>query len=181
LVKPGSIEKIFKIDDHIGGASCGLIADARILVERARVAARNNEILYNEKIPVRLLVKYLCDFKQGYTQYAAVRPFGVAFLIAGVDGQGSHLFATGPSGAFVGYKAHSEGRGRKTAMAFFESTYKDHLSVDEALSLGIRALRKGVEGTLDPDAVAIAIVDSEHGFRKLSRGESKNRVKEVIG
>lgn len=37
---PSSIEKIFEIDRHIGCACSGLTADARMLVEHARVEAQ---------------------------------------------------------------------------------------------------------------------------------------------
>ena len=39
LIIPESIEKMFKIDGHVGIATSGLVADARQLVARARVAA----------------------------------------------------------------------------------------------------------------------------------------------
>ena len=94
LVEPGSIEKIFEIDNHIGCATSGLVADARALIDRARVDAQINEITYNEKIPVKTLVKRICDFKQTYTQYGGVRPFGTALLVAGVDDIGPQLFST---------------------------------------------------------------------------------------
>ena len=35
--EPSSVEKIMEIDEHIGCAMSGLIADARTLVEHARV------------------------------------------------------------------------------------------------------------------------------------------------
>lgn len=35
--EPSSVEKIMEVDDHIGCAMSGLIADARTLVEHARV------------------------------------------------------------------------------------------------------------------------------------------------
>ncbi|MCD6481514.1 MAG: proteasome subunit alpha, partial [Thermoplasmata archaeon] len=44
LIEPDSIEKIFKIDDHIGCATSGLVADARALVERARIEAQINRL-----------------------------------------------------------------------------------------------------------------------------------------
>src|SRR3989338_9975051 len=34
LVVPESVEKIFKIDDHIGATASGILSDARVLVER---------------------------------------------------------------------------------------------------------------------------------------------------
>ncbi|MFA6870515.1 MAG: proteasome subunit alpha, partial [Methanomethylophilus sp.] len=40
LVEPESIEKIYDIDDYIGCATSGLVADARILVDQARKEAQ---------------------------------------------------------------------------------------------------------------------------------------------
>ena len=37
MQEPSSVEKIMEIDEHIGCAMSGLIADARTLVEHARV------------------------------------------------------------------------------------------------------------------------------------------------
>ncbi|MCK4332137.1 MAG: archaeal proteasome endopeptidase complex subunit alpha, partial [Thermoplasmatales archaeon] len=73
LIEPDSIEKIFQIDDYIGCATSGLVADARVLVDRARIDALINEITYDEKIQIKTLVKRICDFKQTYTQYGGVR------------------------------------------------------------------------------------------------------------
>ena len=42
LIIPESIEKVFKIDEHIGFATSGLVADARQLVQRARVECQVN-------------------------------------------------------------------------------------------------------------------------------------------
>jgi len=181
LIEPDSIEKIFQIDDYIGCAASGLIADARALVERTRLDAQINEITYGEKIPIKTLVKRICDFKQSYTQYGGARPFGTTLLIAGVDATGPQLFATDPSGAFMEYKADSEGFGRSDAMAYFEEKYKENMTLEEAIDMGIKAIQKGSKGKLNPDAIEIAIVDTKEKFRKLSHDESKNYVKKAIG
>ena len=83
LMEVSSIEKIFEIDAHIGCATSGLVADARVLVDYARIAAQVNKVTYREPISVDLLVKRVCDYKQNYTQYGGVRPFGTALLIGG--------------------------------------------------------------------------------------------------
>ena len=66
LIESKSIEKIFQIDEHIGCATSGLVADARVLVDYARLAAQINKVTYSEKISVDMLVKKICDFKQSY-------------------------------------------------------------------------------------------------------------------
>ncbi len=180
LIEPISIEKIFRIDECIGCATSGLVADARVIVDRARMDAQINEVTYDEKIPVITLVKRICAFKHAYTQYGWVRPFGTSLLIAGVDETGSHLFATDPSGAFIEYKVDSEGEGRSGAMVYFEENYKEDMMLAEAIDMGIKAIHKGNEGRLNPDAVEIAVIDAREKFRVLPRDESKNYVKKAM-
>ena len=181
LIEPRSIEKIFEIDDHIGCATSGLVADARVLIDRARLDAQINEITYNEKIQVKTLVKRICDFKQTYTQYGGVRPFGTALLIAGIDDTGPRLFATDPSGALMEYKASSEGAGRDAAMAYFEKHYKENMSRDEAIILGIKALSQGNGGKVNPEAIEIGLVEKGVKFHKLPPEKTLEYVKKALG
>ncbi|HDN83309.1 MAG TPA: proteasome subunit alpha, partial [Candidatus Altiarchaeales archaeon] len=58
LIVPESIEKIFKIDEHIAIATSGLVADARRLVDEARLKAQRNRVAYNEPISVYSLTQY---------------------------------------------------------------------------------------------------------------------------
>jgi len=181
LIEPNSIEKIFKIDDHIGCATSGLVADARSLIDRARIDAQINEITYDEKIQVKTLVKKICDFKQTYTQYGGVRPFGTALLVAGYDETGPRLFSTDPSGALMEYKASSEGSGRNGAMSYFEENYKEGLSKDEGIMLAVKALHQGTEEKVNPDATEIGIVGKDDTFHILPLEESKAYVEKAIG
>ena len=57
LIEPDSIEKIFKIDSHVGCATSGLVADARALVDRARTVCQVNSFNYGEKLAVGSFVK----------------------------------------------------------------------------------------------------------------------------
>ena len=42
LIEPTSIEKIFAVDDHVATAMSGLIADARTMIDHARVQSANH-------------------------------------------------------------------------------------------------------------------------------------------
>lgn len=180
LIEPTSIEKIFKIDQFIGCATSGLVADARVLVDRARVESQINKITYNERIPVDVLVKKICDFKQNYTQYGGVRPFGTALLIAGADEKGVHLYETDPSGAMMSYKAGSIGSGRSVVMETFEDKYKSNMSQDGAIKLGLEALLGATdEGSLNTLAVEIGIVKTNDPFTKMDTKKVGKFVKEI--
>ncbi|MEC8735416.1 MAG: archaeal proteasome endopeptidase complex subunit alpha [Candidatus Thermoplasmatota archaeon] len=168
LIIPESIEKMFKIDNHIGIATSGLVADARQLVARARVEAQVNRITYADKVPIDVLVKRICDFKQSFTQYGGSRPFGTALLIGGVDENGIHLYETDPSGAYQSYHAGAIGSGRNTVIDFFESKWKDGMTLNAAIKLGLEALRDATDAELNRDAVEVCVVDSS-GFQVLDR------------
>lgn len=180
LIEPTSIEKIFKIDSYVGCATSGLVADARVLVDRARIEAQINKITYSEKIPVDILVKKICDFKQNYTQYGGVRPFGTALLIAGVDEKGVHIYETDPSGAMMSYKAGSIGSGRATVMEIFEDKYKSNMSMSAAIKLGLEALNSATEeGGLNKLGVEIGVVKKNQPFNKMDTGKVSNYISDI--
>ncbi|MEM3207030.1 MAG: archaeal proteasome endopeptidase complex subunit alpha, partial [Halobacteria archaeon] len=149
LLEPQSVEKLFQVDEHIGVATSGLVADARILVDRARLESQVNRYTYDEPVEVEQLAKRVCDFKQTYTQFGGVRPFGTSLLIGGVDNGRARLFETDPSGALLEYKATGIGAGRNAVMEIFEKKYSETLAMDETILLGIEALYKATEGQLD--------------------------------
>lgn len=57
LLDPNSVEKIAEVDTHIGAAMSGLVADARTLVDHARVEAQNHRFTYDEPIGVEPLTQ----------------------------------------------------------------------------------------------------------------------------
>lgn len=171
LLEPRSTEKIHEIDDFIGCATSGLVADARILVDEARKNAQVHRVNFGENIAVEMLVKKICDYKQNFTQYGGVRPFGTALLVAGTDDLGVHLFETDPSGALVAYKATGIGSGRAAVMDIFEKDYQDDMGFDEALGLGLRALEAAIEEKPKAESVEIGIAEMGSKFRRLSGEE----------
>lgn len=181
LVESKSIEKIFQIDGHIGAATSGLVADARALIERARMESQISKITYNEPIRVEALAKKICDMKQMYTQNGGVRPFGSALIIGGVTNSGCKLFETDPSGALIEYKATAIGSGRSVAMDVFEENYKEDLSFDEAIDLALDAVYEATEGKTTFESVEIAVIDKDSKkYRKISDEEVVNHVEALL-
>ena len=175
LVIPESIEKIFKIDENIAVVSAGLVGDARRLVGIARRQAQDNKMVYSENIQVETMAKEIAETKQAFTQYGGLRPFGVAFIIGGLDEKGPKIFETEPSGALAEYKAVAIGRNKEKAMETFEKEFKEGLSMNDAIALAYKAIEKSMpeKEKISVSRVEFAVVDKK-GFRRLSEREIKS-------
>lgn len=171
LVLPDSIEKLFKVDEHIGALSSGLVGDARRLIKFARQKAQENIAVYEEKIPVSVLVKEISSIKQVFTQYAGMRPFGVSLIIAGIDEE-KHLFETEPSGALAEYKAVAIGAGKKKAMELLEAEYKEKMTLEQSVGLAMKILKQDLP-KIDLRRLDFAVIEEDSQFRKLSSNELK--------
>lgn len=181
LVEEVSIEKIFQVDEHIGAGASGLIADARVLMDHARIEAQINRLRYDEPISVQTLAKRIGDMQQLYTQHGGVRPFGARLLIAGVDSKEAHLFETDPSGVVAAYKCQAIGGGAQTVIDFLERKYEDDMQLEGATRLALEALKLVVEGDLDSEKVEMAMIPTKSAkFQKLSSTEIEKYVK-LIG
>ncbi len=158
-------EKISKVDDHIAAASAGLVADARVLIDLARIRAQQNRLLYDEPISIRAMAKFIADRQQLYTQYAGVRPYGVSLLIGGYDVSPA-LFETDPSGVTIETKARAIGKNSDKINEFFEKQYKPNMDLKKALTLAIDALKKD-QAKISLDVLFVVVVDKD-GLRELS-------------
>jgi len=177
LLVPESVEKISKIDEHIGIASCGILADSRVLIDFSRVRAQINRMTYSEPIEVASLVKDICDRKQRFTQVGGIRPFGVALLVAGMN-ETAHLFETDPSGTLREWKAHAVGRGAKEAKKVLVDEFKDGMTKEKAIDLALKALKAG-EKKLAVRSTEMGLIENGK-FMPLDRNAVKETMKRYV-
>jgi proteasome alpha subunit len=168
-------KKVFEIDDHIGLVGSGILADARNLVEMARVKAQINQITYGEPVSIHTLTKYLANHKHMATQYAGLRPFGVGLLIGGADKTGPNLYETDPSGTMIEWKAQAIGRGAEKAKKVLNPGFKENMSEKDGVKLLLKALKAG-EKKVAKESIELAII-TEKEFKKVSGSEIDRFVK----
>ena len=94
--------KIGLLDTHVCLAFAGLNADARILVDKARLEAQSHRLTVEDPVTIEYITKYVAGVQQRYTQSGGVRPFGISTLIVGFDkaSQVPRLYQTEPSGIY---------------------------------------------------------------------------------
>ncbi len=180
LIVSEAVEKIFKIDDHIGATASGIISDARVLIERAQNRAQQHKITFDSPIDTSLIVKDICSLKQICTQSGGLRPFGVSLLIIGADENGPKLFETDPTGIFFRYFATAIGEAETEIEEILHKEYKKDIKVIDAIKLGISALVRAVDNEFNSDRLDCAYVDSkERQFKVLSKEEIEKLYNEV--
>ncbi|MCD4759298.1 archaeal proteasome endopeptidase complex subunit alpha [archaeon] len=177
LIVSKTIEKVFQIDDNIAAVAAGIVSDARILVEKAQVLAQQHRITYDEPIDTYSLVKEICNIKQAYTQYGGARPFGVSLLVAGVNNR-PRLFLTDPTGIYWEYKATAIGESEDELKEILNKMYKENMSLDEGLKLGVDALKKVLGKEFSFDRLDGGIIKtSDKKFHKITKEYIKKVVK----
>ncbi len=166
-----SYKKIYEIDDSIAAVSAGSLADARNLIDMARVKAQVNMITYSEPISVSSLTKVISDRKHLVTQYAGVRPFGVGLIIAGVDNSGPRLFETEPSGTMIEWNAQAIGRGAEKTRKTLIAGWKENMDIKAGAQLLIKALKAGVKEAGIENIGAVYV--TKGNIEKIALKESK--------
>jgi len=163
LMERDSVEKLHAIDDHLGVASAGHVADGRRLVDSMRRDAQVNRVRYGERLDAETATKHVTEFVQRYTQVGGARPFGVALLVAGVDRDGTpRLFETDPSGTSYEWRAVAVGADRAVVQEYLAEQYDDGLDLDGGIELALRALAAPEDADdLDAVGVGVATVDAE--------------------
>ena len=105
--------KIGLVDTHVCLAFAGLNADARILVDKARLEAQSHRLTVEDPVSIEYITKYVAGVQQRYTQSGGVRPFGISTLIVGFDPNDKtpRLYQTEPSGIYSAWYAQLERNG----------------------------------------------------------------------
>jgi len=161
LMIPSSIEKIVEVDEHIGCAMSGLIADSRILIDHARVEAQNHWFTFNEKMSVESVTQSVSNLALSFGETdrnSMSRPFGVAILMAGVDENGeSVLLHMDPSGTYLKYGAKAIGAGSEGAQATLEEQYHKSMTLDEGIKLCLTVLKQVMEEKMSSTNIEVGV------------------------
>jgi proteasome alpha subunit len=172
------IDKIFKVDNHIGASVTGFLMDGRVIVQKSQVMAQQHRVTFDTEMPIGSLVKDIADLKQAYTQFGGARPFGVNILFAGVDDEGPQLFLTDVTGIYFQYKATAIGERENEIKEILEKKYKDNLTMDQGFKLGLETLQKVFDKEFDMERIDGAFVDIKtRQFTKLSSDKLKEYIK----
>ncbi|KAG2394197.1 hypothetical protein C9374_003961 [Naegleria lovaniensis] len=186
LQETRSVRKIVKIDDHCALAFAGLTADARVLINKARLHAQSYALQFEDQVSIDYITRYIAQVQQKYTQSGGVRPFGISTIVAGFEPNGTPtLSQTDPSGTFSSWKANTCGRNSKTVKEFLEKNYDNDILGTEgpaddearAVKLAIKALLEVVES--GGKNIEVAVLKYKEPLRFLTDEEVGTYVDDI--
>jgi len=185
LLEPSSVEKIMEIDSHMGCAMSGLTADARTLIDHARVETQNHRFSFDEPMSLEATTQAICDLalrfgedrKGGAKEDVMSRPFGVALLIGGIDESGPALWHTDPSGTFTQYEAKAIGAGSEGAQTHLQQEYNKSMTLKRAEALALETLKEVMEEKLNSTNVEIAVIPTDTGKFQIY---NKEKLEEIM-
>lgn len=167
-------EKVFKVEDHLGVTTSGLVADGRVLVDEAREKAQQNQLTYGEDVPVHVLAKFLADRKQMFTQYGGVRPFGLAMLTGGISDGEAQLYQSDPSGILKEWHAVAIGRGSDKARKKFKDEYTEGMNEEDAVELAVETLGE-LEDDIEIDNIELCLITDDEEFVRILPDDLEER------
>ncbi|SCN65498.1 probable 20S proteasome subunit (alpha4) chain PRE6 [Fusarium fujikuroi] len=171
--------KIQLLDHHVALAFAGLNADARILVDKARLEAQSHRLSVEDPVTIDYITKYVAGVQQRYTQAGGVRPFGISTLIVGFDNGSDvpRLYQTEPSGIYSAWKANAIGRSSKTVREFLERNYKEEMDREATIRLAIKSLLEVVQ--TGAKNIEISLMAPGATIETLPTSEIEGYVKEI--
>jgi len=180
LQEERTVRKICMIDDHVCMAFAGLTADARVLVNRARMECQSHRLTVEDPVTIEYITRYIATVKQRYTQSNGRRPFGLSALVVGFDYDGTpHLYQTDPSGTYHAWKANAIGRSAKTVRDFLEQNYTEEIAKDDdnTIKLTVKALLEVVQS--GSKSMEIAVMRRKGSLKILKADEVDKIVEEI--
>ncbi|XP_068147826.1 proteasome subunit alpha type-5 [Drosophila tropicalis] len=187
LMVPSTVEKIVEVDKHIGCATSGLMADARTLIERARVECQNHWFVYNERMSIESCAQAVStlaiqfgDSSDGDGGAAAMsRPFGVAILFAGVENGKPQLWHMDPSGTYVRHSAKAIGSGCEGAQQNLKDKYTPEISLSDAIDLALDTLKQVMEEKLNSTSVEVMTMTPQKEFYMFTKEEVEEHINKL--
>jgi len=172
LIVSESADKVFEIDGHVMASAAGILSDARILINYIRVKAQQHKITYDSPIDVESVIRELSDVQQQYTQSPGVRPFGVALIVAGVNGSEAKLYTSDITGNYFEYRAIAVGENDDKLKEELRKEYKEDITVDDGVKLGLKIFKKVLGDKFDINRFNVGVIRSSEGrMKKLSQEE----------
>lgn len=176
LIIQESATKVYEIDNHIIASAAGILSDARVLIDKARVIAQQNKVTYDSPIEVETIIREIANTKQMFTQYGGARPFGVSIMCAGINGRKPELYTSDITGNYFSYFANAIGENDEKIREMLREKYKKDLTLKQGIKIALDIYKEIKGKELNLENFELAYIETKDVKIKRLEGEEINRL-----
>lgn len=166
VVSDKNCEKIHYISDTIRCCGAGTAADADRVTRETSGELMRFKLKFGKEPYVAHAVRFLADYLHDY-----LGQLGAALVLGGIDVNGVHLYSIHPHGYSASLDFTSLGSGSLGAISELEAHYTRDMGREEAIKLGVSAVKKGILNDLYSGSnIDVCIIDMD-GVKMLRNYE----------
>jgi len=141
-----SVDKVYKLTDDLAVTIAGNVSDIQLITKLIKAEISLKTVRTGKKPTVKEVANLL-----GTIIYQNIRRFSVipgitAFLLAGRDSSGLHLYELSPDGSVMKHTTYmADGSGFMMALGVLDTIYKENLPIQEGIKLAVKAVNAAMQ------------------------------------
>lgn len=164
-------KKIHQIADFMAVTTAGSVSEVQLLIKLIKAEMRIKDLQTGRVSNVKETANFLATLIYYNFRKMSMFPSIAAFLLAGRDESGDHLYNLGIDGSIMDVEDYSaDGSGSVFAIGVLEAQFKKGLTVDEGVKLAVKAINAALQRDLATgngiDVVAITEKGVQTVFEK---------------
>jgi proteasome beta subunit len=175
LIAHKKTKKLFRIDEHLGMTVAGLVGDAQTLARYLTAEAELYRLKRKEAMPVRAAATMMANILNSRTYF----PYWVQLIVAGMDGEGGHVYSLDAAGGSIPDDYVTTGSGSPYVYGVLEDHYKEGINVNDATDLAIRGLHAAMKrDAASGNGISVAQITLKE-FKELSEEAVNKRIEKM--
>lgn len=161
------VKKIAKIDDRAALTIAGLVADAQMLADMVKAEVEYYKLSANKDLMIRSMASILSNI---IFSRSRILPYIVQLIVAGYDTE-PRIYTLDWFGTITEEKYVATGSGSPMAISIIESSYREDLSLKEAVSIVVKAINAAMKRDVASGEGIDVVAVTKDGYKEFSKEE----------
>ena len=176
LIAHKNTQKLFKIDEHMGLTTAGLVGDAQILSRYLRAEVNLYKLKRKKPMSIRAASTLMANILNARKFY----PYWVQLIIGGVDSEGGHVYSLDAAGGNIPDIYVTTGSGSPYVYGVLEDHFKENMTQRNCVDLVIRGLSAAMKrDAVSGNGMSIATITHKAGWKDVSQDEIDKRLSKL--
>ncbi len=171
LIAHTETQKLFRIDEHIGLTTAGLVGDAQNLSRYITAEAELYRLKRDQPMTIKAAATLTANILSGSRYF----PYWVQLLLGGWDRDGGHVYSLDAAGGSIPDKYCATGSGSPYAYGVLEDNFKEDLSSSQGVDIAIKALNAAMRRDSASGNGYDIVVISKSGWKPLTEKDLEKR------